>query len=295
MKDQPNNAILTANEIFSRGAQIEERVQNLSDPRARIYRRDDGKHVLGNGSLVLDEPKDGDEDELEWYQEEVAELIESVEEASNSVWWMVDFFCHGWFHDEKFKTFVSKADPIKGLLRFAELSLKLEQFIYEFCEFGEVPHISQFDEHSLKDQTARIERILILARWLQTIGSKPESTYVTHRGSSYLEHIGIEPEDVWNRFRSGDYKSKPVSKDFNERISPRRRILPEYRTKPITKIRAGRLMGREGDRSSATNWISNCIKDGLYQVEMHSRQSFVFDIRDFPEGSHDQLRVSEGE
>ena len=72
-------------------------------------------------------------------------------------------------------------------------------------------------------------------------------------------------------------------------------IAPEHRTKPITKKKAARLLGREGDASAAVEWLSSCIRDGTIKAEKKTRQSYVFDIREFPEEQHDKLKASQGE
>jgi len=67
-----------------------------------------------------------------------------------------------------------------------------------------------------------------------------------------------------------------------------------YRTRPLTKKKAAKLLGRDGDTSSAVKWISNCIKDGTITAEKLNRQNFIFDIREFPKDSHAKLKASPG-
>lgn len=66
------------------------------------------------------------------------------------------------------------------------------------------------------------------------------------------------------------------------------KIPPEFRSKPIAKKIAAKLLGR-GCEDSGVKWLNDCITDGTIACEGLSRQSFVFDIRQFPESVHPRL------
>lgn len=66
------------------------------------------------------------------------------------------------------------------------------------------------------------------------------------------------------------------------------KIPPEFRSKPIAKKVAAKLLGR-GCEDSGVKWLNDCITDGTIACEGLSRQSFVFDIRQFPESVHPRL------
>ncbi len=56
----------------------------------------------------------------------------------------------------------------------------------------------------------------------------------------------------------------------------------EYRTKPMTKKRAARLLGKTGDEGRAVEWLNKCIEDGTISWQLASRQSGFYDTREFP-------------
>lgn len=70
-------------------------------------------------------------------------------------------------------------------------------------------------------------------------------------------------------------------------------IPAEFRTKAITKTRAALLL-RGGNPDSAVEWLNQCIEDGTVSCETLSRQSHVFDVRQFPESARDQLLPTAG-
>ncbi len=63
----------------------------------------------------------------------------------------------------------------------------------------------------------------------------------------------------------------------------------EHRSKPITKKKAAKLLGRSGNEGRAVEWLNNCINEGTISCMEMSRQSFCFDIRQFPKDKHQQL------
>lgn len=64
----------------------------------------------------------------------------------------------------------------------------------------------------------------------------------------------------------------------------------EHRSKPIAKKKAAKLLGQNGDEGRAVEWLNNCINEGTISCMEMSRQSFCFDIRQFPKDKHQQLR-----
>jgi hypothetical protein len=66
-------------------------------------------------------------------------------------------------------------------------------------------------------------------------------------------------------------------------------IPAEFRSKPLSKKKAAQLLGKPNE-DSGVKWLNACIKDGTIRCEDHTRQSFVFDLRQFPESVHDQMR-----
>lgn len=69
-----------------------------------------------------------------------------------------------------------------------------------------------------------------------------------------------------------------------------RQIPPEKQTKPMTKKKAARLLGRTGDESRAVEWLNACIADGIIRWECRSRQSGIYHRDDFPAESQDAIR-----
>jgi hypothetical protein len=65
-------------------------------------------------------------------------------------------------------------------------------------------------------------------------------------------------------------------------------IPSEFRSIPISKKKAALLLGRHNEDSGVES-ISKAIEDGSLACEEFSRQSFVFDIRQFPECVHSHL------
>jgi hypothetical protein len=65
-------------------------------------------------------------------------------------------------------------------------------------------------------------------------------------------------------------------------------IPPAHRTRAMTKQRAARYL-RGGNADSAVEWLNKCIIDGTITCETLSRQSHVFDVRQFPESVRDSI------
>ena len=71
---------------------------------------------------------------------------------------------------------------------------------------------------------------------------------------------------------------------------PLKAIPTEFRSKPITKTLAAKLLGKP-NADSGVVWLNSCIKDGTITSESVSRQSHFFDIRHFPDSVQGQLQV----
>lgn len=66
-------------------------------------------------------------------------------------------------------------------------------------------------------------------------------------------------------------------------------IPPEHRSKPLTKKKLAALLGRPNE-DSGVKWLNNCIADGIFRCEKYSRQSYVFDLREFDAAVQNQIR-----
>jgi hypothetical protein len=64
------------------------------------------------------------------------------------------------------------------------------------------------------------------------------------------------------------------------------RIPAEHRTRPLGLGETARLMGYKGNRRSQTAKLRRLMEDGSLAFEKRTRQSYVFDLRDFPAASH---------
>jgi len=60
-----------------------------------------------------------------------------------------------------------------------------------------------------------------------------------------------------------------------------RPIPAEYRTKAMSKQQAAAYLGH-ANPDSGVRWLNQCIQDGTIRCEQLSRQSYVFDMRQFP-------------
>lgn len=60
------------------------------------------------------------------------------------------------------------------------------------------------------------------------------------------------------------------------------KIPVDLRSKPISKIKAARLLGRKGNENRAVEWLNDCIEKGVIQYEKATRQSGFFNIDQFP-------------
>jgi hypothetical protein len=86
------------------------------------------------------------------------------------------------------------------------------------------------------------------------------------------------------RAESVDAKSE-ATPQANQSV---RRIPSKYRSKPMTKRAVAKLLEKHNE-DSGVKWLSNCIEDGTITAEQLSRQSFIFDIRQFPESTHAKM------
>jgi hypothetical protein len=136
------------------------------------------------------------------------------------------------------------------------------------------------------DRTLRhmaLERLLVLLATIPRLEPSKRRSRANEitEACDYLEITANKPNAA----------SGPVNLPEAKPDKPKRNRIPsKYRSKPITKRRAAGLLGRKGNQSSVTEWLSRCIADGTIQAEEQNRQSFVFDIRDFPDSAHRYLR-----
>jgi hypothetical protein len=63
----------------------------------------------------------------------------------------------------------------------------------------------------------------------------------------------------------------------------------EFRTQAMSKKKAATYL-RQGNSDSAVEWLTQCIVDGTISCESLSRQSHVFDVRQFPAAVQGQIR-----
>jgi len=71
------------------------------------------------------------------------------------------------------------------------------------------------------------------------------------------------------------------------RLNP---IQAEHRTNPITKAKAGELLGIQGNNQTRTRGVNARIENGGLVAHPETRQSHVFDIRGFPLNVWGRLR-----
>jgi hypothetical protein len=67
-------------------------------------------------------------------------------------------------------------------------------------------------------------------------------------------------------------------------------IPSRYRTIAMTKQKAAGYL-RPGNPDSAVDWLNQCIADGTIPCETLTRQSHVFDVRNFPESAYQFIRM----
>ncbi len=64
-----------------------------------------------------------------------------------------------------------------------------------------------------------------------------------------------------------------------------------YRSRAISLAKAAKLLGRP-NADSGVPWLKACIADGTIRCEQLSRQSYVFDRRQFPPEAQNSLSVT---
>lgn len=98
------------------------------------------------------------------------------------------------------------------------------------------------------------------------------------KGQLYRDHVGTIPLKLTTDVAG-------TALDMGEQS----KILPENRSRPLSKLDAAKLLGRVGD---GTKWLNQCIGDGTITCEQLTRQSFVFDITQFPDQVRSKLTPS---
>lgn len=94
-----------------------------------------------------------------------------------------------------------------------------------------------------------------------------------------------EYEILCNRRRKYSAMSAPKGK---AKQTPKSPIPSEHRSKAITKQLAAELLGR-GNPDSGVKWLNECIEHGIITCEKMTRQSYIFDMRQFPAESLSRL------
>jgi hypothetical protein len=141
--------------------------------------------------------------------------------------------------------------------RFKSMHLKVVACLREFQRWAREEMSLEFDDgEALSDRRSAVEDVL--------------GDFIRFGG---LFAAAIEPN-----------ASSPQAPAKNGAIA----IPPEFRSKPITKKLAAALLGRPNE-DSGVKWLKACIDDGTIHCEELTKQSFVFDIRQFPESGHPKL------
>jgi len=78
--------------------------------------------------------------------------------------------------------------------------------------------------------------------------------------------------------------------DAEKPIVKTKEIPTDHRSKPISKKKAAKFLGKTGDEGRAVEWLNGCISDGTIACVEMSRQSFCFDMRQFPSTKHPLMK-----
>lgn len=160
-----------------------------------------------------------------------------------------------------------------------------------FADYGLVSELGQFvDEFRLWSRQVADVR----GQWFYDHSEiELPSDYLSVFGHTSLIAQQLEP--LLNRCRRIVRRIDELhaSKPESPRAEPTKaksgtQIPAEYRSKPISKKLAAKLLGRLQE-DSGVKWLNLCIADGTITCEPHTRLSSVFDIRQFPEATHAKL------
>ena len=97
--------------------------------------------------------------------------------------------------------------------------------------------------------------------------------------------------DVSNQRVPGEESESAILSSRDSDVEDSSKIPSEHRTRVLTKREAAKFLGKPNP-SSGVKWLNQCIKDGAIHCESFNRQSFVFDIREFPGSERAKLRPS---
>lgn len=150
------------------------------------------------------------------------------------------------------------------------------------------------------ESTERFMRLMELKLVISPLACEAESLGMDSSDVLELDGLGFvrlviadEAGDKLSVFRITDplWKiAKRIRTKESAKTATPTEIPPEYRSKPIPKKKAAKLLGRTGDENRAVEWLNNWIGDGIYSCMEMSRQSFCFDMRQFPEDKRQQLK-----
>lgn len=128
------------------------------------------------------------------------------------------------------------------------------------------------------------------AEWQRTFGEPMPRTAADLR--RWAQRLGWDGEFV----RQGNFGFREVVPQVEGRLlalqdankAGATGIAAEHQTKPISKKKAAKLLGKP-DESSGVRWLNKCIEDGTIRCTQRSRTAYVFDRRDFPENAQRYL------
>ncbi len=125
---------------------------------------------------------------------------------------------------------------------------------------------------------------------IEVIRYAQQSTLINSEIEANLVNVSAEIRKLVRAWMEQNWESRYSSWGPLFAILAEDGIPIEHRSKPIAKNKAARLLGRTGDEGRAVEWLNKCINDGTYYCVEMTRQTFCFDIRQFPEDKHPQLR-----
>jgi len=138
---------------------------------------------------------------------------------------------------------------------------------------------------ALRDTLAGWGKRRPLAKLLDARGLKALRTWIQREWAAVISDTVTETHEKGRRPPNQTTQEQKV-----ERILAEDGIPIEHRSKPIAKNKAAKLLSRTGNEGRAVEWLNNCINEGTISCVKITRQTFYFDIREFPTDKHPQLR-----
>lgn len=117
-----------------------------------------------------------------------------------------------------------------------------------------------------------------------------QSALINSEIEAKLANVSAEIRLLVRAWREQDWHSRYSSWGQLYAILAEDGIPIEHRSKPIAKNKAAKLLGRTGNEDRAVEWLNKCINEGTISCVKMTRQTFCFDIRQFPKDKHQQLR-----